>query len=138
MVDADNKIMTQPELVSHILKNGAEFLGIDLSLKKEKAYTRSPQWERKRFLIVILKDYTILNDHEIARALNYKQHGTVIYHYRNTKEELSEEIYGQQKTRTIYNQLINYLKLESYENKECNKNKTSGECRESCNKGSIK
>lgn len=137
MADVDNKIMTQPELVDYILKRGAEFLGIDLSVVT-KPHTRTPQWVCKRYLIVLLKDYTILNDEEIAKALKYRQHGTITHHYKVMKEELSEKMYGQQKTKIIYNQLINYLKLESYENKECNKNKTSGECRESRNTGSIK
>jgi hypothetical protein len=49
---------------------------------------------------------------EIAEKLCYKQHSVVIYHYKNMKDDLSGEVYGSNKTKQIYNELLTYLKLQ--------------------------
>jgi hypothetical protein len=103
--------MTQPELVEHLISSGCEYLGIKLPTPK-RIGAASPDWRRKRYLIVLLSDYTILSQHEIASLLGYKQHGTVSFHYKNMKDELSDNTYSSNKSKLVYNNLLNYLKLQ--------------------------
>jgi hypothetical protein len=103
--------MTQPELIEHLISRGCEYLGIKLPTPKGINPTKA-DWRRKRYLLVILSDYTILSQQEIAELLGYKQHGTVSFHYKNMKDDLSDNTYGNNKTKVIYNNLLNYLKLQ--------------------------
>jgi hypothetical protein len=102
--------MTQPELIEYLISRGCEYLGIKLPTPKGIG-AASPDWRRKRYLIVLLSDYTILSQQEIASLLGYKQHGTVSFHYKNMKDELSDNTYSSKKSKLIYNNLLNYLKL---------------------------
>ena len=106
--------MTQPELIEYIINKGCEYLGIKLPTPKGIGAPK-PDWRRKRFLIVLLTDYTILSQQEIASLLGYKQHGTVSFHYKNMKDELSDTTYGRKKAKLVYDNLLNYLKLQNNE-----------------------
>jgi chromosomal replication initiation ATPase DnaA len=106
------KQMTQPELIDHIITNGSKYLGIGEIETMEGVHYRTKQWERKRYLISVLCDHTIMTFKEIAEKLGYKQHSVVIYHYKNMKDDLSGEVYGSNKTKQIYNELLTYLKLQ--------------------------
>ena len=103
--------MTQPELVDHLLTKGCEYLGIKLPTAKG-LNSNDPNWKRKRYLITLLSDYTVLSQREIYKLLGYKRNGTASYHYKNIKDELSNETYGNDKTKLIYKGLLNYLKLQ--------------------------
>jgi len=112
MEDVNGKIMTQPEKVEHILKGGCEFLGIPSSaLVRGEIGTRSGLWKKKRYLIPVLYDYTVLSYTEMVDLLGYNDLPALRRGYDAIKNELSNEFYGSEKTRTIYNELLNYLKL---------------------------
>ena len=111
MEDVIGKIMTQPEKVEHILNGCCEYLGLKREDLQRNNGSRSTLWYKKRYMLVLLKDKTVLSTKEIQSLLGYKQQNTVIFHYKNIKDELSDKVYGSQKTKMIYNELLNYLKL---------------------------
>jgi hypothetical protein len=118
MADADNKIMTQPEKIEHILNKGCDYLGIDRNNLTRKSGSRDKDWYKKRFLVPLLFDYTALSYRDIAGFLGYSNHSTPIHHYKIFKEEISGELYGSQKTKMIYTELLSYLNLKYYETTE--------------------
>ena len=112
MADANNgKIMTQAEKTQLILNKGCEYLGITRDQLLEGLGSKSKIWDKKRFLIPILYDYTICNYSDIAFYLGYKTHSNVIYHLNLIKDELSVDVYGSEKTKQVYKELLSYLNL---------------------------
>jgi hypothetical protein len=118
MEDDDNKIMTQPEKIEYILGGACDYFGINRSdLWEENGHSRRNElWGKKRYIIPLLLDYTNTSIRETGRLLGYKGgYRAIKYHYDTMKEELSGELYGSQKTKMIYTELLSYLKLNSYE-----------------------
>ena len=111
MEDAIRKIMTQPEKVEHILNGCCDYFGLKREDLQAENGSRSHIWNKKRYILSILMDKTALSINEIKSLLGYKQYGTVVFHYNNIKDGLSEESYGNDKTKMIYNELLTFLKL---------------------------
>ena len=103
--------MTQPEKIQYILKGGCDFFGMTMDDLQKKTGSRSKIWDKKRFLIPVLNDNTVCNINDIANLLGYKSHASVLYHKNTINEELSGEIYGSEKTKKVYNEFLQYLKL---------------------------
>jgi len=112
MEDADNrKVMTQPEKVEYIIDSSCTFFGIMRSELTANVGSRSKIWFKKRFIGAVLDDYTACTQAEIAKLLGYKERSNVSTHLRNIKEELSTELYGSEKIKRVYNELLSYLNL---------------------------
>jgi len=111
MEDANGKIMTQPEKIEYILSKCCEYFGISRDKLDEPHYSSSKLAEKKRLIIGVLKDNTILSYREIMALTGYKTHANVLYHYKLLQNELSDDAYGYDKTKRIYKELLNYLKL---------------------------
>ncbi len=108
-------ILTQPELIEYILDGGCRYLGLnrsDLEIRTHYSNSRSPVWHKKRYLALILDTYTNSSKVEIASLLGYRTHGNVISHIRKLKEEISNEVYGCDKTKKVYTELMSYLNLK--------------------------
>jgi chromosomal replication initiation ATPase DnaA len=103
--------MTDPEKVNYIIDKGCEYFGISRDQVSAPVLGKSKIWYKKRFLVVPLYDNTALSQQEIATLLGLKNHSTILYHYRELKEDISGELYGSNKTRKIYEELLAYLKL---------------------------
>lgn len=84
---------------------GAERDAVCMSVKGTQPF----RW--KRYLIVILYDYTDLNLTEILNVLGYKSYTNLHYGYKKLKDELSDEIYGSAKVKLSYNELLKHLGL---------------------------
>lgn len=125
MVNADNKrVMTQTEKVEYILDRGCEFLGLTRSdLLEGGIKGRDLKWKRKRYLIPILTDYTILSPKEVAGILGYTQPTTCLIARETIKREISGELYGSKKIKLVYDELLTYLNLNNHENQETNQRK---------------
>ena len=111
MHTTNGRIMTQTEKVDYILQGACKYFGFTLEELQIKTGSRSPIWEKKRYLIHILENYTSCNYYEIANLLGYATHVNVLYHLRRINEELSDKSYGFDKTKRVYNELLNYLQL---------------------------
>jgi chromosomal replication initiation ATPase DnaA len=111
MEDVDGKIMTQPEKIEYIIKGSCEFFGIARNKFRCLTSSRSPIWHKKRHIIGVLHDYTAMSLREIAENLGYKEHTSILYHYKCLKRELSNEFYGYDKTKLVHKELLTYLKL---------------------------
>ena len=109
----DKRVMTQPEMIEKILSGSCEYFGVPRNAIKNKVGTRSPLWGKKKYIIVLLYDYTACTLWDIARILGYNSHSNMLYHYKKIKEEISGELYGSEKTQLIYNELLTYLKLRN-------------------------
>jgi len=110
--------MTQPEKIEHILRGSCEYFGKTREeILQSGNNGRSKIWEIRRYILSVLLNYTTLKDWEIANMLGLKNRVTVFYHYKNFTEEISGELYGSQKTKLIYNELLSYLNLKDDENK---------------------
>jgi chromosomal replication initiation ATPase DnaA len=112
------EIMTQPEKVEYILNRGCAYLGLDKDKLDYRGGNKSKDWHKKRFLIVLLLDNTNSSLREVAAYVGYKSHQNIMYHYKNMKQELSSELYGSDKIKSIYNELLSYLNLTNYGNYE--------------------
>lgn len=104
--------MTQPEKLEHILNGASAYFGIPREDWTKKSGSRSNTWRKKRYLIPLLYDYTDSTWFDIMRLLGYNQHGTIKFHYDNLKEEISGEFYSSPKTKMVYKELLEYLKLQ--------------------------
>lgn len=118
MDNANGKIMTQPEKVKYIITKSCEYLGIDPNILPIAKGGRSKIWHKKRFVAYILSNNTILSYEEIAKLTGYCNHSLVSYHNKIMEEELSKAVYGSEKTKMIYKELMSYLKLNNHGNKE--------------------
>ena len=107
----NGKVKTQPEKIDHILTGACEYFGFSMEQLQETTGTKSKIWDRKRYLIPILSNHTICNSQDIADRLGYKTKFSVIRHAKTMKEELSGKLYGSEKTKMIYNELLSYLNL---------------------------
>ncbi len=105
------RVMTQPEKVEYIMDKGCEFFGLTRQELVTKDYRKSKMWYKKRFILGVLSDETALSLKEIAGCVGLKNHSTILYHKRCLDEELSEEVYGSQRTKTINKEFLSYLNL---------------------------
>jgi hypothetical protein len=117
MGNVDHKEMNpiggkRKEKIDLIINGFCDYYGISANeLCKTANRRQGAGWKWKRFLVLILYDYTDLDMVEIMNVLGYKSYPHVSYHYNKLKEELSGELYGSQKTKLIYNELLKFLKL---------------------------
>ena len=124
MGNIDRRIMTQPEKVEYILDKGCEFLGLTRAdLEPGGIGARSNKWSRKRLLIPVLFDQTILTITDVARTLGYYDTRAISNAHAIIQRDLSDEFYGSQKIKQVYKELLTYLKLNDYENEETDKRK---------------
>lgn len=113
MDDVKQSIMTQPEKVEHIISGCCAYFGITKEDLTRKTGGRSSIWFKKRFVGYLLSNYTACNTFEIIEAIGYKQRNSITYHIKTLEDELSENTYGNNKTKMIYNELLSYLNLKS-------------------------
>ena len=119
MDGTDNKIMTQPEKVFYIVNGVCDYFGINpKKIKEIRRGGRGTIPEARRFMSLLLTKYTVLSQREIADNTGIIRHQTINYHCNRLEEELSDNFYGAEKTKMIYNELLSYLNLTNYENKE--------------------
>ena len=113
-VDKDkHRIMTHKEKMEYIINGSLEYLGlskdyITVSRRISKRYSMN-----KRYIVPILYDYTRASMYEVAEALGYQRHSNALYHYSVLKNELSDDVYGYNKTKMIYRELLEYLGIDS-------------------------
>ena len=107
----DREVMTQPERVEYIIDKGCEYFGVDKKDLISPNRGRSAMGGKKRYLSMVLSEYTVLNVPEITELLSYSSPQNVYRNILGLKQELSEELYGCEKTKRIYNELLSYLNL---------------------------
>ena len=105
------QVMTQPEKSDYIIDKWCEFFGIGKEKLQERLGIRSPIWDKKRYLVLVLDDNTAYSSQEIADKVGYKQRGNVNYHIRTLRDELGEDVYGRDKIKKTYSEFIAYLNL---------------------------
>ena len=122
MVNADNKrVMTQPQKVEYILEKGCEFLGLTRAdFISGTIGRKSDVWQKKRLLIPILNDNTLLTPTKIADVLGYRDVTAVIKARDLIMRDISGELYGSKKIKLVYDELLTYLNLNNHENQEAN------------------
>jgi chromosomal replication initiation ATPase DnaA len=125
MADVDDReVMTQPEKIDYILQKSCDYFGIDRDkVQSRVGKGRSPLWPKKRFIAYVLYKHTASTIPEIVSLLGYSQYTTVFRNIKGIEEELSEEFYGNEKVKSVYKELLSYLKLNGYENEKSNKAK---------------
>lgn len=109
MDDVKQSVMTQPEKVEYIISGCCAYFGITKEKLLSNPGSRSDIWDKKRILITILDNNTSCNSTEIAEILGYKSRATVLYHRNVLQDELSDAVYGNNKAKFIYNELLSYL-----------------------------
>ena len=105
------QIMTQPDKSKYIIDGWCRFFGINKESLSDMSGARSSIWSKKRYLVLALNDNTAYGSQEIADIVGYRERSNVAYHIKRLREELSEKIYGQDKTKKIYKEFIAYLNL---------------------------
>jgi chromosomal replication initiation ATPase DnaA len=100
------------EKVEAIINGFCGYYGVKSNELCEPAQGRKGiLWRQKRFLVPLLYDFTDLNFEEIRITLGYKSYTMVNYNYKTIKNELSGELYGSEKTKLIYSELLKFLQL---------------------------
>lgn len=113
MDDVKQSIMTQPEKVEYIISGCCDYFGITKDDIARNTGSRSSIWDKKRFIVYLLFNHTPCNTTDITKYLGYKSRRNVSYHIKMLEDELSENTYGNNKTKMIYNELLSYLNLKS-------------------------
>lgn len=113
MDDVKQSVMTQPKKIRHIIKKSTEYFGISEDFFFKKAGTRNNVHRIKRYIAYILSNETELLLSDIAELLGYYNKDVVSVSISKLKEELSDNFYGNNKTKMIYNELLSYLNLKS-------------------------
>lgn len=106
-----NKIMTQPEKVDYILTRGCKYFGIAKADLVKNIGAKSYLWDKKRVLAYILDKHTPANIKDIQKSLGYKSHATILFHISKMEDSLSDQVYGDDKIKMVYKELIQYLEL---------------------------
>jgi len=104
-------IMTQPEKVEYIMNKGCEYFGFKRDILNESVGTRDNIHKMKRYIALAIINKTEITMGEIASLLGYFSKDNVSVAIKKIKEELSDEFYGINKTKEIYNEFISYLNL---------------------------
>lgn len=107
----EKRVMTHQDKVDYILSKSFEYFGITPTKGQSVFAGRTPNWNKKRYIAKVLLDNTVLTQQEIADALGYSQHSSIIYHAKTLANELSPDVYGEEKTKRIYSDYISYLNL---------------------------
>ncbi len=112
MADAINKqVMTQPEKINMIIDGCCKYFGVERSELEKKTGSRSSIWNKKRFMIILLNDYTSCTVKEMADYLGYNQRQGIYYHIEQMRQELGNDMFGYDKTKMVYKELLSYLNL---------------------------
>ena len=107
------KVMTHKEKVKYILQGSMEYLGIDKSYFETPRKVSKVFSVNKKYIVPVLYDYTKASFIEIAGLLGYKCPSNASYHYKQMKDELSDKMFGYDKTKMIYKELLMYLGIDS-------------------------
>ena len=112
MADVDNrKVMTQPEKAEYIISRGCKYFNIDRDDLSPKSGGRSSIASKKKYILMVLSEHTVYNLKELGKLMEYNYVGNVGKLIAGLKDELSGELYGCEKTKRIYNELLSYLNL---------------------------
>ena len=114
--EVKGKALTQPEKIDMIINGACDFFGITKEGLMEKRGTRSKYWEYKRYFVPLLFDHTSATHTVITKLLNYVNHSNSSQCYARMKNELSDNIYGYDKTKKVYKELLTYLNLDNEKN----------------------
>lgn len=106
------KIKTHKGLIRYIVSRGHQFFNMEYP---RLYYRDKSDHASRRFIVAVLKNYTLASEQEICDLLIYSSKRSMWSSYQTIKDELSDDLYGSDKTKFIYNQLINYLKLNQNE-----------------------
>jgi len=112
MDDVKQSVMTQPEKIEHIIAGSCSYFGISKDDLFKTTGHRSHVWDKKRYIAFILREHTACNMTEITNKLGYGQYNNTNHNLKRITDELSEDIYGNKKTKMIYNELLSYLNLK--------------------------
>lgn len=126
MGNDDGKIMTTPEKTEHILNGICRYFGVSREELMSKPCIRT-NFDIRRYAVLLLYDYTASSHRHIAKALGYKKHGAVLFHYKNMKDEIGGALYGSEKTKMVYHELLTFLNLKTNETKAINYEQKAGE-----------
>ena len=100
--------MTIHEQEDYIIEGACAFWGV--SPKNLMLKTDAPRRTRK-YLCVLLEEYTNTGREKIASMLHYKEQSTVTHHIRDMEEKLSDKPWGDTRMRAIYGNLVKHLGL---------------------------
>ena len=103
--------MTQPEKIERIISKGCEYFGVAKAELYLKPGTRSSIWDKKRYMVLILNRYTACDYHDIAKHMGYASQHNVRYHIKAMESLISDDIYGSDKEKRVYKELLEYLDL---------------------------
>ncbi len=103
--------MTQAEKIAYIINKSCMYFGVTPDELRPHHNPKTEYVTDRRFIIKALSDNTTLSHLQIAKLLGYKQDHNVRYHYNVLNNDLSNEVYGSEKTKRLYREYITYLNL---------------------------
>ena len=109
--DVSKRVMTQPEKVDYILTKSAEYFGVDKKDFGTSCSKGDRLWGKKKYVALILDDKTLLSREEMSKLMGFTCGNNVSYWLKTTRAELSDEFYGNDKSKMFYNELLSYLNL---------------------------
>ena len=104
--------MTQPEKIDYIINKGCEYFGLTPDDLLRKTGTRSNVHRMKRYIALIILDHTETTMAGVATTLGFWNKDSVSSAIKKIRDELSDEFYGMNKTKIVYNELLKYLDYE--------------------------
>lgn len=104
-----SSVLTQPEKIKLILEKSAQYFGVTVDELTRKQVKKGKVSPHKKLVIPILFDNTNLTGVKIGELMGYRDHVTANHHYRNMRDELSDETYGNERTKKLYKELVQFI-----------------------------
>jgi len=112
MADVDDReVMTHSERVDYIINKGCEYFGMEKSELISACGTRNNKHRVKRYIALALYTKTETTMGTIGFMLGFGSNLGVSGALKKIKEELSDDFYGENRTKEVYNELLSYLNL---------------------------
>lgn len=105
-----NKNIQGKQKADFILKGTCTYYNINPQELKQRV-RKAEYVEQRQMIAYLLKTYTDRSLHDIADMIGYKQHATVLYHVKEAKSKLSDELYGEKEFKVTYRKLLKRLNL---------------------------
>lgn len=115
LMDKPNKpfnyhLLPLKDRVEYIVDGVCRFYDIEREDLKKRS---TVMIKRRHYAARLLRDYTPLNQMEIATILGYKNHSNVNINLQRMDEKMSSEPWGDSRMRAVYDSLIEFLALPS-------------------------
>lgn len=105
-------MMTQKYKIDYIINASCDYFGLARDVMINKTGTKDNIHRLKRYIALVLTEETEATQSDIAILLGFYSGTNTTKSIKKIREELSDEFFGVNKTKKVYNDLLTYLNLK--------------------------